>query len=84
MLKVDRLHNKVEPFAALFWALGIVYLAPDPARRHSTAVHKACPSMVMLPVQWWWRVGLILKEDSCPLPLSYLDMLFIYGVEGQN
>ena len=51
MGKVDRLHNKVEPFAALFWALGIVYLAPDPARRHSTAVHKACPSMVMLPVQ---------------------------------
>ena len=35
MGKKDRLHNRVEPFAALFWALGIVqYLpTPDPPRR---------------------------------------------------
>ena len=36
---VDRLRNKVEPFAALFWALGIV-LANNrpcpPSRHHST------------------------------------------------
>ena len=27
MGKVDRLRNRVEPFAALFWSLGIVLLA---------------------------------------------------------
>ena len=32
MSKVDRLRNRVEPFAALFWALGIE-LANTPARR---------------------------------------------------
>ena len=32
--KVHRLRNKVEPFAALLWALGELYLpTPDPARR---------------------------------------------------
>ena len=74
MLKVDRLHNKVEPFAALFWALGIVYLAPDPARRHSTAVHKASPDMV---------IGVsILSEDALPALPPFLSMyciLFIYA-----
>ena len=35
MGKVDRPRNRVEPFAALFWALGIVPYSPkpDPARR---------------------------------------------------
>ena len=34
MGKVNGLHNKVKPFAVLFWALGIVYLpTPDPAHR---------------------------------------------------
>ena len=32
MGKVDRLRNKVEPFAALIWAL-YSYLTPEPARR---------------------------------------------------
>ena len=31
MGKVDRLRNKVEPFAALFWALGIVLVTTQPA-----------------------------------------------------
>ena len=48
MGKGDRLRNRVEPFAALFLALGIVlYLANalpcSLAWHHSTAVHKACP-----------------------------------------
>ena len=48
---------------------------PDPARRsrnHSTALHKACPYMVI--------VGSILNEDAPAPPLSYLgtSMLFIY------
>ena len=36
MGKEDRLGYRVEPFAALFWALGIVlyiYPTPDPVRR---------------------------------------------------
>ena len=55
----------VKPFAALFWALGIVCILatiPDPARRgarhHFTAVHKACPNMVI--------VGSILNEEALP------------------
>ena len=35
MGKMDRLRNKVEPFAALFWALGIVLSHhSDPASLH--------------------------------------------------
>ena len=33
MGKVDRLRNKVEPWAALFWALCIVLILANPARR---------------------------------------------------
>ena len=33
MGKVGRLRNKVEHFAALFWAFGGVLSTPDPARR---------------------------------------------------
>ena len=72
MGKVD--HNIVEPFAALFGALGIVqYLpTPDPVCHHSTDVHKACPYMVI--------VVSILNEDAPPPPpFSYLGILFIYG-----
>ena len=49
MGKVYRLHNKVEPFAALLWALGIVLYLPklDLARRHFTAVHKAYPKILI-------------------------------------
>ena len=61
MGKVDRLRNKVEPFAALFWALGIVLDPCPPARHHSAAVHKACPYMVI--------IGSILYEDALPPPL---------------
>ena len=45
---MDRLRNKVEPFAALFWALGIVLDPCPPARHHSAAVHKACTYMVII------------------------------------
>ena len=40
--KADRLRNKVKPFAALFWALGIVlYLpTPDPAHRGLASFHR--------------------------------------------
>ena len=39
MGKVDRLRNRVKPFAALFWALDNLC---------STDVRKACPYMVIL------------------------------------
>ena len=71
MGKVDRLRNRVEPFAALFWA-----------RHHFTAVHKACPYMVI--------VGSILNEDALAPNIQYTApppflsryrycMLFIYA-----
>ena len=69
MGKVDRLRNRVDIFAVLFWALGIICtcqhltLPAGPA-----SLHKVCPYMVI--------VGSILKEDAVP---SYLGMLFIYG-----
>ena len=61
MGKVDRLHNRVETFAALFGALDIVLANTEscpPAGHHSTAIQKACPYMVI--------VGSILKEDALP------------------
>ena len=78
MGKVDRLRNKVEPFAALFWALGI-----DPARWPGIT-----PSPYTKHVLIWscclygmWRVGSILIDNVLSLSprFSYLGMLFIYG-----
>ena len=62
MGKVDRLLNKGESFAALFWALGIVLAnTPDPACRPgiSTAVHKACLCYMVI-------VGSILNKGALP------------------
>ena len=64
MGKVDRLRIRVEPFAALFWALGIDLantLPCPPARHRSTAVYNACPYMVI--------VGSILNKDALAPPL---------------
>ena len=64
MGQVDRLRNRIEPFAALFWALGIALANTcpcPPARHHSTAVHKVFSFMVI--------VGSILSEDALPPPL---------------
>ena len=73
MGKVDRLRNKVDHFAALFWALGIVLANPGPwppGRHHSTAVHKAFPYMVN--GHGWFH------SQRRPLPFSFLGMLFTY------
>ena len=65
---------RVEPFAALFWALGVVVLANTwpcpPARHHSIAVHKACPYMVI--------IGSILKENALP-PSPFLS-IYVYNL----
>ena len=47
MGKVAGLRNKVEPFAALFWGLTIVFSGP--ARHHSTVEHKAGGSIAPPP-----------------------------------
>ena len=46
MGKMDRLRKGVEPFAALFWALGIVLNlpTPDPARRPGITVQYSVES----------------------------------------
>ena len=72
MGKVYRLRNRVEPFAALFWALGNVLANTwpwQPALHHSTAVHKACPYMVI--------VGSILIKTR-PAPPLFLSRYVIY------
>ena len=46
MGKVDRLRNRVDPFAALFWALDLQI--PDPARPGITPQPYACPYMVIV------------------------------------
>ena len=81
MGNVDCLRNKVEPFTALFWTLGIVlYLStPDPARRPGITL-PPYTNHVMLPVRWW-RVGSILNQDAL-LPSTfpiYSRIIFIYG-----
>ena len=72
MGKVDRLHNKVEPFAALFWAC----LTPDPARR---------PGITQQP---YTKHLLICFNSQgrhvAPAPFSYLGILFIYALESRD
>ena len=65
MGKVDRLRNKVEPFATLFWAFGIVHTC-----HHLTlpAVHKAFPYMAIVCSQ---------RRCAGPIPFSYPAMIFI-------
>ena len=67
MGKVDRLRNKVETLAVLFWALGHVRLYVlantwpcTPAEQYCTAVHKTCPYLVI--------VGSNLSEDAPATP----------------
>ena len=59
MGRVDRLRNRVEPFAVLYWHCTYtcqhLTLPAGPA-----SLHKAWPYMVI--------VGSILNEDSLPLP----------------
>ena len=75
MGKVNRLFNRVEPFADLFWAISALYLpTPDPARHHSTAVHKACPYIVIV-------VSILNKDSLAPLPL-FLSRYVIYLCQG--
>ena len=60
---MDRLRNGVEPFDALFC---------PPARHHSTAVHKACPYMVIV-------CSVLLLPPSLFLSMYiYLSMLSAY------
>ena len=76
MGKVDHLHNRVEPFAAQFWDLGIVLAnTSDPARRPSIT-----PPPYTKHVLIWslLSVQFSTKTRYHP-PFSYLGMLFIYG-----
>ena len=83
MGKVNRLHDRIEPLAALFWlsrqctVLGnILTLLSGPVSLRRT------PSMVRLPCVRWWIVGLIPSEDAHghpPLP-SYSMLHKIFNV----
>ena len=60
MGKVNRLRHRIEPFAALFWALTlyspIYYTTGDPARR-------PCIPQLYGSVRLW-KVGLNLTEEA--------------------
>ena len=78
MGKVDHLRKRVEPFAVLYWALGIVLANTRPyPPSHPTAVHKACPFMVI--------VGSILNKDAwAPPHFLYLGIYFLSMVEVES
>ena len=78
MDNVDRLLNMIEPFAVLYWALGIVLVKTWPyPPSHPTAVHKACPNMVI--------VGSILNKDALAPPhFLYLGIYFLSMVEVES
>ena len=66
MGKVDRLRNRVEPFAALLWALGIectYILTLDPARWPGITPPPYTQSMSLQ-----YMVCLILNKDALPPP----------------
>ena len=75
MGKVERLHNRVEPFAALFWALVIVCtcqhltLPAGPVSLHRR-IHTECPYMVAActVVSSWFNSQR--RSDAPPLFLS--------------
>ena len=78
MGKVDRLCNRVVPFAALFWALGNVSdqhltLHPGP-----TSLHRRTQSSMSLYFHSWFTI-ILNKDAPPPPPFSYLGVLFIYG-----
>ena len=80
MGKVDRLYNRVEPFAALFWALGIVLanparwpgITPPPYTKH-VLIWSGClysgGELVQFSANTRWPVATCLFLSS---------MLFIY------
>ena len=68
MGKVDRLRNRGEPFAALFWGLGIVLVLYLPTLD---------PARMSLYGQSWFNS----QRRRIDALFSYLGMLFIYGWE---
>ena len=85
MGKVIRLTWQLNLFLPCFGLSALYVLATTwpgpPARHHPTAVHKACPYMVMLPVRWWWAMVKFWTKTRCPPPLFLSSMLFIYSVQ---
>ena len=73
MSKVDRLRNRVEPFAALFWALDIVLANTWPCPPAS--LHRRTQSMSLHGHSFS-----IIFEDAWSPPPFYLGMLFIYDL----
>ena len=76
MGKVDRLRNRVESFAALFWLSALYLPTPDPARRPGITAPPFTKYVLI------WSFGAILNEDALlPPPLSYLGVYFINDAE---
>ena len=70
MGKVDGLRNRVEPIAALFWAL---LPTPDPVCRPGIIP----PPYTMHVLMYMIIVGSMLDRDTLPTPtFSYLGVLF--------
>ena len=76
MGKVDRLCNRVQPFAALFWALGIETW-PCPSARHSS-MHRRTQSMSLYGWRSWFNSQR--RRVASPPRFSCLGMLLIFGL----
>ena len=72
MGKVDRLRNKVEPFAALFALSALCLPTSDPACRPGITP----PPYTQHVLIWSYLVQF--SKETLP-PFSYLGILFIYG-----
>ena len=71
MKKVNRLRNRIEPFAALFWALGNVLAKPDPAYR---------PGITPPPYTRHVLILALNEDDRLP-PFSYLVCYLSMGLQ---
>ena len=66
MGKVDRLLNRVEPFAALFWALGNVL---------ANTLHRHTQTMSLYEKSWFHSQRRRAGSHPFPIKAGYLSML---------
>ena len=72
---MDRLRISAEPFAALHWALGIVLKEHLTLPAGPASLHRSTQSMSLYGLS----LGQFSAKTRCPLPFSYLGILFIYA-----
>ena len=74
---MNRLHNRIEPFAALFWALGIVlaHILQKVTQPAGLASLNRGTAMVLYGRG---QLGSILWKTCRPPPFTILDVLYLF------